>query len=374
MRELNHFVCGAPYRLGAPLLKFGVETGAALAIGALVIGTMGSAIAASNANATNQLIANKTNEENWKMLKEQERYNGLPNQRALAEAAGYSPAAVLGNQSTIGVGSAAQAAPAVVPDMSAFNQMASTLYDARRMQSEVTLNEQSAQKQAADAAGQTIDNQYKSSLNIAKIRQLIEEAQLAGSRNTEQMLQNRFRDASFQYDLDNKVLTNRMLEEGINKTIADTNYVTSQKLLADKKFEWFDALNDAELQYTLAKIGTENTMQQRNRAESTKLIADAILAKANTANVQVNTDTANRAADFIVAEQQNAAASEKWNAVLRQREANLRWLDLENYNVDKWFKRGSTIVNGVTGGAIGYGVAKGRPKPQKVKGFNGGGR
>lgn len=374
MRELNHFVCGAPYRLGAPPFKRGIETIAALGIGASLIGTWAASYNAERANSTNRGIAREANDQQWKMMQEQERYNGLPNQRALAEAAGYSPAAVLGNQSSIGLGSAAQAGPAVVPDMSSFNQMSQMLFDARKMQSEVSLNEQSAQKQAADAAGQTIDNQYKSSLNIANIRKLIEEAKFTGSRNEEQMLENRFRDASFQYDLDNKVLTNRMLEEGINKTIADTNFVTSQKLLADKQFEWFDVLNDADLQYTLAKIGTENTMQQRNRAESVKLIADAILAKANTANVQVNTDIANRAADYIVAEQQNAAASEKWNAVLRQRDANLRWLDLENYNVDKWFKRGSTIVNGVTGGAIGYGVAKGRPKPQKVKGFNGGGR
>lgn len=373
MRELNHFVVGEPGRLGFPTFKLGVETIAALGVGAVSIAT--SLYAAIRANHANSDIAKEANEQNWKMLKEQEEYNGLPNQRALAEAAGYSPAAVLGNQSSVGLGSSAPAAPAVVPDLSGFDQMSQLLFDAKKMQSEVQLNQESAQKQAADAAGQTIDNQYKSSLNIANIRKLIEEAQFTGSRNEEQLLQNRFRNASFQYDLDNKVLTNRMLEEGINKTIADTNFTSVQKLLADKQYQWFDALNDSELQYTLAKIGTENTMQQRNRSESVKLIADAILAKANTDNVQVSTGIAKRAADFIVAEQQNAAAAEKWNAVLKHRDAQLRWLDIENYNVDKWFKRGSTIVNGVTGGAIGYGVAKGRPKPQKVKGFsNGGGR
>lgn len=315
-------ICGEPLNCGSPSFKRGIETGAALGIGALVIGAIGSAVASNNANITNQEIAEKTNQQNWKMLQEQERYNNPVNQRQMFEQAGYSPAAMLGNASSVGLGSAAQAAPAqsVLP-FGSFDNMANMLFNYQNLSADTAEKKANVLKTNAETFNMDAQNRFVEQQQQFELLNKIQQFKAMGLDNIAKGLENQFASDSFQFRLQNLNLGNQLLQNQISKTIADTTQIEMNTMIAQKEFAWIDKIKSAELNLTLEKIGTEMAAQQNYGASARNQVAQALLAGAEKNKVEVDANTARRAADSIVDSYRNAATKAHWDALTASHQA-----------------------------------------------------
>lgn len=309
-------ICGEPFNCGSPSFKRGIETAAALAIGATVIGAVGSSIAASNTNATNREIAQEANAQNMKMLQEQERYNNPVNQRAMFEQAGYSPAAMLGNASSVGLGSAAQASPAqsVLP-FGSFDNMANMLFNYQNLSADTAEKKANVLKTNAETFNMDAQNRFVEQQQQFELLNKIQQFKAMGLDNIAKGLENQFASDSFQFRLQNLNLGNQLLQNQISKTIADTTQIEMNTMIAQKEYAWIDKIKSAELNLTLEKIGTEMAAQQNYGASARNQVAQALLAGAEKNKVDVDANTARRAADSLVKSYKEAATKAHWDAI-----------------------------------------------------------
>ena len=315
-------MCGEPLNFGSPSLKRGVETAAAIGIGASVIGAWASSAAAERTNSANREIAQEANAQNMKMLEEQERYNNPVNQRAMFEQAGYSPAAMLGRASSVGLGSASQAAPAqsTLP-FGSFDNMANMLFNYQNLAADTAEKRAGVLKTNAETFNMDAQNKFVEQQQQFELLNKIQQFKSMGLDNIAKGLENQFQSDSFQFRLQNLNLGNQLLQNQISKTIADTTMVEMNTMIAKKEFAWIDKIKSAELNLTLEKIGTEMAAQQNYGATARNQVAQALLAGAEKNKVDVDTNTARRAADSIVTSYRNAATKAHWDALTASHQA-----------------------------------------------------
>lgn len=315
-------ICGDPLNFGSPSFKRGIETAAAIGIGASVIGALASSAAADRTNSTNREIAREANAQNMKMLEEQERYNNPVNQRAMFEQAGYSPAAMLGRATSVGLGSAVQAAPAQSNfPFGSFDNMANMLFNYQNLAADTAEKRAGVLKTNAETFNLDAQNQFVQQQQQFELLNKIQQFKSMGLDNIAKGLENQFQSDSFQFRLQNLNLGNQLLQNQISKTIADTTLVEMNTMIANKEFAWIDKIKSAELNLTLEKIGTEMAAQQNYGASARNQIAQALLAGAEKNKVNVDADTARRAADSIVDSYRNAATKAHWDALTASHQA-----------------------------------------------------
>lgn len=310
-------ICGEPLNCGSPSLKRGIETAAAIGIGASVIGAWASSAAAERTNSANREIAQEANAQNMKMLEEQERYNNPVNQRAMFEQAGYSPAAMLGRATSVGLGSAAQAAPAqsTLP-FGSFDNMANMLFNYQNLAADTAEKRAGVLKTNAETFNLDAQNQFVKQQQQFELLNKIQQFKSMGLDNIAKGLENQFASDSFQFRLQNLNLGNQLLQNQISKTIADTTMVEMNTMIAQKEFAWIDRIKSAELNLTLEKIGTEMAAQKNYGASARNQVAQALLAGAEKNKVDVDANTARRAADSIVKSYKEAATKAHWDALV----------------------------------------------------------
>lgn len=310
-------ICGEPLNYGSPSFKRGIETAAAIGIGASVIGAWASSAAAERTNSTNREIAKEANSQNMKMLQEQERYNNPVNQRQMFEQAGYSPVAMLGNASSVGLGSAAQAAPSqsVLP-FGSFDNMANMLFNYQNLSADTAEKKANVLKTNAETFNMDAQNRFVEQQQQFELLNKIQQFKSMGLDNIAKGLENQFASDSFQFRLQNLNLGNQLLQNQISKTIADTTQIEMNTMIAHKEFAWIDKIKSAELNLTLEKIGTEMAAQQNYGASARNQVAQALLAGAEKNKVDVDANTARRAADSIVKSYKEAATKAHWDALV----------------------------------------------------------
>lgn len=311
-----NLICGEPLNCGSPSFKRGIETAAALGVGIAAIGTIASAVSSNNANITNQEIAQETNKQNWKMLQEQERYNNPVTQRSMFEQAGFSPSAMLGHASSVGLGSAAQAAPAqsILP-FGSFDNMANMLFNYQNLSADTAEKKANVLKTNAETFNMDAQNRFVEQQQQFELLNKIQQFKALGLDNIAKGLENQFASDSFQFRLQNLNLGNQLLQNQISKTIADTTQIEMNTMIAQKEYAWIDKIKSAELNLTLEKIGTEMAAQQNYGASARNQVAQALLAGAEKNKVDVDANTARRAADSLVKSYKEAATKAHWDAL-----------------------------------------------------------
>lgn len=337
-------ICGEPFNFGSPSFKRGIETGAALAVGALVIGAIGTAVASNNANITNQEIAEKTNQQNWKMLEEQERYNSPVNQRAMFEQAGYSPTAMLGNASSVGLASASQAAPAQsIFHQGSFDQMAQMLFNYENLKSDTAEKRANVAKTDAESFNLNQQNIYAQQNYMIDTLRNIQSLKAQGLDNVAKGLENDLNSKAFQFKLDNYLLQNQMLQAGINKQVADTNLVNINAMCAEENFKWIAPLNNAELQNRLAHLGTEFALRNKYDKEAELAVQNVFESAARTTGQHISNAQASEAAQYFVGKMKSERDKAGWDAVSAAHSA-YNSFNADNKNMFNLYQRGGKDI------------------------------
>lgn len=315
-------MCGEPLNCGSPSLKRGVETAAAIGIGASVIGAWASSAAAERTNSANREIAQEANREQEKLMDKQFELESPVVQRPLWEQAGFSPAAMLGRTSSVGLGSAAQAAPvhSTLP-FGSFDNMANMLFNYQNLAADTAEKRAGVLKTNAETFNLDAQNQFVKQQQQFELLNKIQQFKSMGLDNIAKGLENQFQSDSYQFRLQNLNLGNQLLQNQISKTIADTTLVELNTMIAKKEFAWIDPIKSAELKLTLEKIGTEMAAQQNYGASARNQVAQALLAAAEKNKVDVDAITARRAADSIVDSYRNAATKAHWDALTASHQA-----------------------------------------------------
>lgn len=321
MSYLN-FIIGELLICGSPSFKCGVEVGAALGIAAAVGSIWSASYGTEQTNAANRRLAQESNAAQEKMMEKQAELNGAPNQRAMFEQAGYSPAAMLGNASSVGLGTAAQASATNPFPSGSFDTMANMLFNYENLKADTSEKKAGVLKTNAETFNLDAQNRFVEQQQQFELLNKIQQFKSMGLDNIAKGLENQFASDSFQFRLQNLNLGNQLLQNQISKTIADTTLVEMNTMIAQKEFAWIDRIKSAELNLTLEKIGTEMAAQQNYGASARNQIAQALLAGAEKNKVNVEADTARRAADSIVKSYKEAATKAHWDTIVSRNQSN----------------------------------------------------
>lgn len=338
MRLLN--ILENPLNCGSPSLKCGSTALAAIGIGSALISAWASSYSSEQANSQNRRIASEANEQNWKMLQEQERYNNPVNQRQMFEQAGFSPAAMLGNASSVGLGSAAQAAPSnPLFQQGSFDTMAQMLYNYQNLQSQTDEHRANVAKTNAESFNLNQQNMYAQQNYLIDTLRNIQALKSQGLDNVAKGLENDLNSKAFQFKLDNYLLQNEMLQAGINKHVADTNLVNINAMCAKENFKWIAPLNNAELQNKLAHLGTEFALQNMYGKEAQLAVQNTLESAARTTGQHISNGQLAEASEYIVGKMKAERKKADWDAISTMHSA-YNSFNADNVNMYNLYKKG----------------------------------
>lgn len=338
MSYLNYIV-GEPLNCGSPSFKCGVEIGAALGLAAAVGSIWSASYGTEQTNAANRRLAQETNAAQEKMMERQAELNGAPNQRAMFEQAGYSPAAMLGNASSVGLGSAAQASAINPFPQGSFDQMAQMLFNYQNLQSDTAEKRANVAKTNAESFNLNQQNVYAQQNYMIDTLRNIQALKAQGLDNVAKGLENDLNSKAFQFKLDNYLLQNQMLQAGINKHVADTNLININAMCAQEQFKWIAPLNNAKLQSELAHVGTELAMTNNYNKQAELAVQSIFESAARTTGQHISNSQASEAAQYFVGKMKAERDKAGWDAVSAANSA-YNSFNADNKNMFNLYQRG----------------------------------
>lgn len=345
------------------LHKNGVGAIAAVGAAASLIGAGVSAYSQSKTNESNEAInQQKLDFDKW-AIAEQARLNSPVNQAEQYEQAGFSKYAMLGNlNSGVGLQSSSQMTPMqnpVQPGM--FDKLADQLYSYERMKGDVAQVKSSTAKNDAETVNIMAENQYAHEFFKSRAEEQAQRAKLTGNQQEYQRIQNELMQDSFQYQVNQFALQNKLTEAQIDSVAADASLTAWNALSAQKNYEWIDKLKSAELDEILARIATEYTKQELNREQAKAAVQSAFMMNEQGKLSKSERSRLDRTADAYVDEMTSNAALAKWKSISQGIDAANNF-DPYNWNVFKAWTEGKSTKPAAAVGAFGHFMNKVTPK------------
>ena len=259
---------------------------AAIGAGVDLVGNLLSHGSQKSANRANLQIAQMNNEFNAKMMEKQmqyntemwnkeNQYNSAKNQVARLREAGLNPYLALGHSGQAGsVGS-------VTPPQAQSVTMNPTSWNFDKIADVVQAYEANSMHKALNDAQVTalqIDNQTRALKNLSELNKLQEDTNNVRLRNQYQQISNNWANSLQSAEYQHKMSQVKNIEE-------DTRNKVYQGLLMSKELSTFDERFKAELANTISQTAlnrasaiTHGTVQNLNREQAKKVIADTVLS------------------------------------------------------------------------------------------------
>lgn len=314
-------------------------------------------------NQAQKDIFNKQLEFQKYQYEDMKRYNSARSQVDRLRAAGMNPAFAFGQNAGVATGVSEPAAPSLNPlDLNGLSSIASGIRlnsaQADNMLQDTQLKQAQTEKTVQDINEKVISNRwadllYQDKHHLNNLDAGLRRANTYSQRQLGRLtrLQGDYQELSM-----NDQLSALRSQTSLNQSMEALN--TLNALAFKTKLHY-------EITETQARIAN---MYMTGRASLQQAAAAATNAAANDASVkaQFGKNPEERAKYFRTMIHQMEDLSKKFH-----NEAAVLYKDYDNYDVDKWFRRGSQVVNAISTGATAASpYVKGYKALQEVKAFN----
>lgn len=256
----------------------------AIAIGGIVAG-IGAAAGGAITAGVSARNTRKTNELNYQIWQEQQRYNQQQTDpayiRERQEAAGYN-AALLANGNTLGQAASSGNAPQMqTAELSGFGsglqQAVSTYMAYKQTESDVNLKN-------AQAEQVHIENQYRTQEAMARINKMIEETNSTRVKRQLDEILSRYQDRIYQSEL-------QQTQEHINYIKEQTRGQVTENLMNSVQLRNLPELMRLDIANMASDIAIKAQTQRLNEQQIKNMIADAARTVAQTEFYEEQTNT-----------------------------------------------------------------------------------
>lgn len=302
-------------QLGVPIgtSNFKHDTSDYLAAASMLNSSINNAIQAGDGYKQRQQASEffyRNLEEQWKAIKEQERYNSPLNQRMMFESAGFSPYAMLGNSSSIAptVGSSIQV-PQTIPnfDNGAFDRASNILNSTKVADAQVANMHQ-------QTVGMSIDNFSRDAKNHALINELLANAGFSDAKSVGQNYSNLVAQNSIGSLIAANAEQVNLIRSQIAQNYASESYTNSLKLKVDKETSWVDAISRGTLSKLASDVATNASLQGLNYEQAKYMIANRFKVEAEQRGIDLSNSRFEQVTPFFVSESMYKSMQEQSKA------------------------------------------------------------
>lgn len=232
-------------------------------------------------NKMNAQLAREQRDWEYRMVQEQNAFNSLSAQRQRAEAAGFSPYILGGQNSNLqNQIPSYQRAEMQTPDMSQYQQYAQLLGNIvpQSLTNAVNSFAQSLQagKSLAEQKAINIENVTRSAAAVAQLQRTQEETRGSKLKNIYQDIQNQFSRDAYKYRLQRETLENEQIAQSFATQWAQEMYTRSLVNMNHHTLKFFDQRQRLELAQISANVALSAAQTKMSDAQTQLAIQNAI--------------------------------------------------------------------------------------------------
>lgn len=301
------------------------------------LSTLGAMYSQSQANKMNRQLFEKQLEQNWKMLESQQHYNSPLNQRRMLEEAGYSPYSLFmsNGQASSGLGSAGSA-PTMQSEFQGFN--ANNFDIASQRESQRELVDSQVKKNRADQAYVTeqaeterVARSYDLAETIARIGNLLQSTDNEHIQGLLLELARKVKEGTVEYEIKQADLNNQLTQKDIEETSnRAANYAMETKYV-EEQLKWLPLQAKASIRETLASAFAQMEQGKLSKEMAKTEVTKRITERAKKHGIDIQNETAERLADFLVDEGYWKAQTQFY----MYKNSKQRTFNLENYGSEE---------------------------------------
>lgn len=288
-------------------------------------------------NEANQKLAQQQRDFEYQMVQEQNEYNSLAQQRARAEAAGYSPYILGGSNSSLQSQIPQyNPIPNQVPNYELQSRAAEQL---GRIPSDAVASflngangyasVENAGKVGAERQAIEIENQTRLAESLARIDKLISETKNQNVKTRLNQLQEDILGANKKALSIRESLQNELIAQQTSESFAREMYNRSMVSLNAINVKWLDSEKRMALSEVSSRIALNSVQRGLTLAQTKLAISNAVLSELSATGMRLDHDAkrvANSYADAL-----NMATLQRLNKLNRSIESDLDWKEYDEF-------------------------------------------